>query len=215
MGHELKRMDEVERIPTGAAGEWLPLRRALGITSVGVNAYAAERAGEEVIESHTEQGGGSAGHEEVYVVLSGRATFTIDGEERDAPTGTVVKVDPETRRAAAAAEDGTTVLVMGGKPGAALPAAPYEWWYVAEGAYRAGDYERAIELASPGLADWPEHPSLHYQLACYHALAGHREQAVEHLRSAYAGNPATREWAAGDEDLASMRDDATLGPAGR
>src|SRR5947208_773944 len=76
----------------------------------------------------------------------------------------------------------------------------------------AGGYERAIELASPGLNDWPEHPSLHYQLACYHALAGHREQAVEHLRVAFRHNPDTREWAAGDEDLAGVRDDAALRP---
>src|SRR4051794_7841228 len=215
MSYELKHLDEIDRIAIGAAGDWLPLRRVLGITSVGVNAYTAARAGELVIEPHTEVGGGSAGHEEIYVVLSGRATFTIDGEERDAPTGTVVVVDVETRRGATAGEDGTTILVMGAKPGAALPPAPYEWWYVAEPAYRAGDYERAIELAAPGLQDWPEHPSLHYQLACYHALAGHREQAVEHLRVAFLHNPATREWAAADEDLAGVRGDATLGPDNR
>ena len=34
--------------------------------------------------------------------------------------------------------------------------------------------------------------------------------AIEHLRIAYEHNPATREWAAGDEDLVSVRDDPAL-----
>ena len=87
-----------------------------------------------------------------------------------------------------------------------LPAAPYEWWYVAEGAYRAGDYERAIEIASEGLGDHPYHGHLHYQLACYHALAGHREDGAEHLRRAYEADPKLREWGATDSDLQSVRD---------
>jgi mannose-6-phosphate isomerase-like protein (cupin superfamily) len=53
------------------------------------------------------------GHEEVYVVLRGRASFTLDGEALDAPAGTVVRVDPEVHRHAVAAEGGTTVLALG------------------------------------------------------------------------------------------------------
>ena len=68
-----------------------------------------------------------------------------------------------------------------------------------------------VQIASAGLQDWPEHPSLRYQLACYEALQGHREAAIEHLRIAFEQNPDTREWAADDEDLASVRDDPTLG----
>jgi tetratricopeptide (TPR) repeat protein len=102
------------------------------------------------------------------------------------------------------------VLVIGGKPGGALPVSPYEHWYAAQPAYEAGDYARAVAIASEGLRDWPEHPSLHYQLACYEALAGHREPAIDHLRIAYANNPATREWAAGDNDLRTVRDDPAL-----
>ena len=67
-----------------------------------------------------------------------------------------------------------------------------------------------MEIASEGLADWPDHPSLRYQLACYEALAGHREAAVEHLRIAFEKNPDTRGWAADDDDLASVRDDPAL-----
>ena len=105
----------------------------------------------------------------------------------------------------AAAPD-TTVLITGAKPGAALPVSPYEYWYAAEPYYRSGDYARAVEIASEGLADHADNPSLRYQLACYEALAGHTDAAVGHLRIAYANNPETREWAAGDDDLASVRD---------
>jgi tetratricopeptide (TPR) repeat protein len=105
-----------------------------------------------------------------------------------------------------AEEAGTRVLVVGGRPGAALPTAPYEHWFAADPACRAGDYERAIEIASAGLVDHAENGGLLYQLACYHALAGHREAAIDHLRRAYAADPRTREWAATDEDLASVRD---------
>ena len=120
-------------------------------------------------------------------------------------------VPPGTERAAtAAAARNDRAGDRQAKPGAALPVSPYEYWYAARAALRAGDYARAVAIASEGLADWPDHPSLRYQLACYEALAGHREAAIGHLRIAYANNPATREWAAGDEDLASVRDDPAL-----
>ena len=138
------------------------------------------------------------------------AEKTVLRDEVPAPVGTLLVVPPGTRRGAKATEDGTTVLVIGGVPGAAGPRTVFEYWYEADPHYQAGDYARAVEIASQGLEDWPEHPSLRYQLACYEALQGNREAAVEHLKIAYAGNPKTREWAAGDEDLASVRDDPAL-----
>ncbi len=207
---KLLHLDDVERIHAVGAGWWRPLRRALGVTAFGVNAYTADAAGDPLIETHDETSQGAAGHEELYVLLSGRATFTLDGSEVDAPAGAFVLVPPGTGRGAVAAAPYTTVLVVGGVAGSALPAAPYEHWYAAQPAYEAGDYARAIAIASEGLRDWPEHPSLHYQLACYEALGGNRDRAIEHLRIAYAANPETRAWAVGDEDLVSVRDDPAL-----
>jgi len=207
--YRLLHIDDAERIE-GHGFSWRPVRKALGTTAFGLNAYSAE-AGEEVIETHDETSAGSAGHEELYVVLTGAAAFTVDGDEVAAPAGTMLLVPPGTKRGATATEPGTTVLVVGGAPGAAGPRSAFEHWYAAEPAYRAGDYARAAEIASEGLADWPEHPTLRYQLACFEALAGHREAAIEHLRIAFEKNPATRGWAAGDDDLASVRDDPALG----
>ena len=197
-----------------AAGEdnrrRVPLRRDFDIAAFGVNAIYQAKAGEPVIGKHDEISPFAGGHEELYVVLQGSATFTVDGDEVAVPAGTLLVVPPGTRRGATATEDGTTVMVIGGVPGAAGPRTPFEYWYEAEPHYRSGDYARAVAIASEGLADWPEHPSLNYQLACYEALQGHREQAIAHLKIAFAGNPDTREWAAGDEDLESVRDDPAL-----
>jgi quercetin dioxygenase-like cupin family protein len=207
--YSLLHIDDAERIP-GEGFTLRPVRKALGTTAFGLNAYTGD-AGDEVIETHDETSAGSAGHEELYVVLSGAAAFTVDGDEVAAPAGTMLLVPPGTERGATATEPGTTVLVVGGVPGVAGPRTAFEYWYEAEPHYRSGDYARAAEIASEGLADWPGHPSLRYQLACFEALAGNREAAIEHLRIAYDKNPATRDWAAGDDDLASVRDDPALG----
>ena len=53
----------------------------------------------------------------------------------------------------------------------------------------------------------PGNPGLNYQLACYHALAGNRDEAVAHLRTALAGSDGrVAEWAGGDADLDAIRD---------
>ena len=80
------------------------------------------------------------------MVLQGSATFTVDGDQVAAPAGTLLVVPPGTRRGATAAEDGTTVMVIGGVPGAAGPRTPFEYWYEAEPHYRSGDYARAVAI---------------------------------------------------------------------
>jgi hypothetical protein len=103
--------------------DWKPVRHHLGITAFGTNAYVARAEGQLVIEEHSE---GSEGHEELYVVAAGRATFTVAGEEIDAPAGTLVAVtDPAIVRGAVAREPGTTVFVVGAPAGA--PFAPRNW----------------------------------------------------------------------------------------
>jgi len=114
-------------------------------------------------------------------------------------------IDPGTRRAAVAAEPHTTILAVGGPPGSALSPSPYEFWYAAQPAYDAGDYDRAYNIASEGLTDHPHHGPLHYQLACYRALGGDPQQALDHLRVALDNDEGTR-WAADDEDLDALRE---------
>jgi hypothetical protein len=115
------RIAEIEPIPVvGGELQWRPLRRSLGIEAFGINAYTAD-AGGLVVEEHDETGAGAGHHEELYVVVTGRATFTVDGEAFDAPIGTCVFLDdPKERRAARAEDDGTTVLAIGGVRGQAF-----------------------------------------------------------------------------------------------
>jgi hypothetical protein len=153
------RIDELEMIH--AAGvNWRPIRRTLGITGFGINAYTADR-GALLIEEHDETGEGSGHHEELYRVLSGHASFSVDGDKIDAPTGTLVFV-PETtsRRSAVALTDGTTAIVIRGRPGAISPS-PWEYYFSALPAAQAGDPARAYEIAAAGLAEHPDHPALH------------------------------------------------------
>jgi tetratricopeptide (TPR) repeat protein len=199
------RLDDVERIQVGELS-WLPLRRELGATGFGVNAYAAAQAGGELIEPHDETSSGAAGHEELYVVMQGRARFTSGDETFDAPAGTLVLVPVGTHRSAVAEEPDTVVMVVSGAPGAAMPPSAFEHWYLAQAPYEAGDYERAIEVASEGLADYPDHPLLHYNLACFCSRAGRGDKAIEHLQKAFEGDARTREWAAEDADLDPIRD---------
>ena len=201
------RLDEVDAIEV-AGGLFRPLRRELGVRAFGVNAYTARAAGDQLIERHDETGSGSGRQEEMYLVFSGHATFTVDGDEIDAPAGTVVFVpDPTATRSAVATEVGTTAFVVGGPADRPLPVSPFEYWFVAEEANQSGDYRRAIEIVSEGLEEWPGHPRIHYHLACYQALAGDRDQALANLARACDGDARLKDWAREDEDFDSIRDD--------
>ena len=89
---------------------WAPIRHHFDITTFGINAWRG-RPGDEVIKRHHES---ESGAPELYIVLSGSATFALGEEEVEAPTGTLVFVrDPSVERAAFAKEDGTVVLSLG------------------------------------------------------------------------------------------------------
>ena len=147
------------------------------------------------------------GHEEVYVVVRGRARFRVGEDEFDAPAGTIVHLrDPATRRHAVAAEDGTAVLAVGGKPGAPFEPSAWEWYFEAEKYRPAQDWAAASELLREGLDARPDDPSMLYHVACYEALAGDADGAVPHLRRAIELDERFRGYAREDEDFAAIRD---------
>jgi hypothetical protein len=118
---------EVRRDPeTGP--EWLPLRHRLGVTAFGINAWRAPEAGGALIERHSEaEEGDIQAHQEVYVVVSGAARFTVGDDEFPAPAGTVVFVeDPALERAAVATAPDTLVLAIGAEPGKPFVVSPWE-----------------------------------------------------------------------------------------
>jgi tetratricopeptide (TPR) repeat protein len=196
-------LDEIEGIPVFGSLVWKPVRRPLGVTAFGINAYTAANAGDEVVEDHTEE---QLGHEEIYAVVAGHATFTVDGEAVDAPAGTLVYLDDVTqRRSAVAKEPNTTVLAIGGKPGVH---AVSDWEYVfpALPHIAAGDYDTARAVLENALEE-RDAPALHYHLARLEALAGDKERALAELQVAVDAADRFRAHAAKDDDLASIRDD--------
>jgi hypothetical protein len=205
-GAQVVKIADVGPIPVvGGALQWHPLRKTLDVRAFGINAYSAAEAGAEVVESHTES---DLGHEEIYVVLTGRATFTVGGEQHDVPAGSLVHIaDPDLQRQAVAAEPGTSVLAIGGKPGEPFRPSAWEHYFEAGAAAAAGDPQRAYTIAAAGLVDHPDHPALLFNLACWGALAGHPDDAIAMLNRALAVAPdRTRAWAADDADLDSLRE---------
>ena len=182
-----------------------PIRRAMGVSAFGINAYTGENAGDEVIEDHDEQGDGSGHHEELYVVMTGHATFELDGETVDAPAGTLVFVRPEQRRARDGRRRGhddprdrrqagrggaavaVRVLVPGraGVPGAASTSAR------TRSPPRASSTTRTTRRCSTSSAVTRLAP-------------GGCEDARAHIERAFELSPKAREWAVGDADLADL-----------
>ena len=205
-GYEVLSLDDLERLPsTDGALTLLPLRRTIGFRPFGVNAWLGASAGDQVIERHRKQDG----DEELYVVLRGRATFTLGDETFDAPVGTLVHAVPGTLREAVAADDDTVVLAVGAKPGKAWQPAPWEDFYVAFAHRAAGDVERARAIVADTLMRNPGTWQGPYNAACFETLAGDDDAAFEHLRVAYDRAPAIiAKYAPGDGDLARLQDDS-------
>ena len=94
-----------------------------GSSAFGVNAFVAREAGARVIEDHTEEG---SGHQELYVVLGGKARFELDDEQIEAAEGVLVFVaDPAVKRTAFALEPNTSVLAIGAPAGTVFT--PSSW----------------------------------------------------------------------------------------
>jgi tetratricopeptide (TPR) repeat protein len=202
-GYEVASLTGIESVQGPGTLRWTPVRKHLGITAFGINAYTATEAGQDVVEEHSEE---RLGHEEIYLVVSGRATFVLDGDEVEVPAGSLVFLrDPKIKRYARAEEPGTTVLAVGGKPGSHEISA-WEYFFTAY-AIAETDLDGAIDELNAGLAEKPDHPPLHYHLACINARAGRLDEARRQLERALELDPELKSYADKDEDLAAIRDD--------
>jgi len=206
MSWETARIDELDAIPVAEGLIWHPVRQRFGIESFGVNAYTSEGVGGHVVEEHDETGSGASGHEELYLVVRGRATFTVDGQAVDAPAGTLVYVrDPALKRSAIAEEEGTLVLAVGGEPGEPYRVSPWESYFAAIPALRAERWGEAIELMEEGLREHPGNPAILYNLACAESRAGRPLDALTHLQDAIRARPDYRDRARTDPDFDPIR----------
>jgi tetratricopeptide (TPR) repeat protein len=187
------------------ADGWSPIRLSLEVSAFGINAWTADELGAAVIPAHDER---PTGHEELYLVTAGHATFTVEGEEVDAPAGTIVFVrDPTATRGAVAQEPATTVLSVGGKPGE--PYRPLAWETNRDvfALLDSGEHAAAKRLLTDALDRYDDRSSLFYNLACAEAQLGETDAALEHLRAAFDARPSLAEEARRDSDFEPIRDD--------
>lgn len=204
MRARLLELDAVDAVPVVEGTiRWLPVRRPLGVRGFGTNAYSAD-AGEDVVEEHAE----GPGHQEMYVVLRGRAAFRSDDDEVEVGAGSVIFYpEPDIRRGARALEDGTLVLAVGGNVGAPYEPAAWEHWFLAEPLARAGEYDKAAAILAAGLREHPRHARMHFYLACMEAQAGRTDDAMVNLRAALeADRDAIAGRASQEPDLEPLRE---------
>jgi hypothetical protein len=197
---KVAHVDEIEGIDYREDSYMRPVREHFGISAFGTNAWWGENAGDRLVPSHRED----PGNEELYVVLRGRARFAIDGETVDAPAGTLVFCRDEADRTAFAEEAGTAVLAVGSTVGEAYHGGGWEVWAPFHPRYEAGEYEAVIEEARSKL-EASGYAAPLYNLACCEALAGRKEDAIDHLRTAFEQRPGLRDLAREDTDLDALR----------
>ena len=202
-GYTILSLDEAETAPNHGSN-LIPVRHHLGFRPAGVNAWTAD-AGGQLIPPHEED----SGNEELYVVVRGRATFTVGEEEAEAPTGTLVFVPPEVFRTAIAAEDGTIVFVVGGTAGEAFGSDGWDSFALADAYRQAGRLDEGRAIMEQLIAEKPDRWAVHYNAGCFEALAGNADDAFAHLRRAKEldAEGESAEYFREDSDLDSLRDD--------
>lgn len=204
-GYAIASIEEIELAQLPGAARWSGIRRHFDIQSFGVNGWTAVDAGRDVIGEHNEE---QTGHEELYVVLEGKATFTVDGETIAGPPGTIVFVrDPSVQRRAVADEPGTRILAVGAKRGAAFTPSAWERSAPAFGFFASGEYGKAAEVLEAALAEHPDDPVVLYNLACAESMLGHKAEALGHLRRSAEQGERFRDLAKTDTDLDPIRDE--------
>jgi tetratricopeptide (TPR) repeat protein len=201
-GYEILTLDEVEAAEHRGS-VLIPVRYTLGYRPAGVNAWMADTGGQ-LIPPHEED----SGNEELYVVVSGRAAFTVGDEKADAPAGTLVFVPAEVYRTAVAEEDGTIVFVVGATIGEAFDGGGWDTFAVAYALQRAGRMDESRAVMEKAISARPEMWALPYNAACLESLAGNADEAIGWLRRALELNQdEIQEYLREDSDLDNVRDD--------
>ncbi len=183
------------------------VRHELGITAFGVNSWLGPNVGDRVIPEHAEDQEGD--QDELYVVVRGLARFQVGDDTFDAPQGTLVYVPAGPNwRTAFAEEAGTIVLAVGATRGKAFEVHGWEFWGPLYDMFMAGDYEGVIAKGRESIEANPQYGMPLYNLACVESLAGHPQDAIEHLRMAIEASPDPfRGLAREDSDFDGIRDE--------
>jgi quercetin dioxygenase-like cupin family protein len=120
----------IDEIASKQWPHWIPVRHHFGIETFGINLWRGQEDGT-VIPEHEESASGAP---ELYYVVEGQATFTVAGDEVEAPAGTCVWVkDASAKRSARTSGGDVLVLsVSGAAPGQAYAPAGWDSHYLAD-----------------------------------------------------------------------------------
>jgi mannose-6-phosphate isomerase-like protein (cupin superfamily) len=113
----VKRTEDFE---TTFGGAMLKVRAGLGVTSFGIQVLRLPAN----LEAYPAHDHSADGQEEVYAVLEGEATLSVDGEEHQLSPGKFARVGPNESRKLATGDNPATVLAMAGVPGQAYEIVP-------------------------------------------------------------------------------------------
>jgi hypothetical protein len=204
--YAIARLDDIDSLPDGRH-RYRPVRHHFGITSFGVTAWVGAAVGDPIINEYDED---SEPTEELFVVVSGRAIFDLDGEQVEVTPGTLVFTEPGTQRTAVAAEPATTILAFDGAPGKVYDATGWELWAPLRPLYDNGEHDELGARLKELIADNPQYPMLVYNLACSESLSGRTADAIDHLRRAIDGADKHRADARADSDFDPIRDEPSF-----
>jgi mannose-6-phosphate isomerase-like protein (cupin superfamily) len=117
------------RIDMTGTERFVSLRQELGVTSFGMNLILLHAGARGRIHKHAKQ-------EEVYIVLEGRLSLSIEGVERDMNIGELARVGPEVRRQLINRGPGKLAILALGGAGEHIgrDGTAYVSWNAAEGA---------------------------------------------------------------------------------
>ena len=203
-GYTIAHLEEIDEISDGRE-PMRPVRHHFGITSFGVNAWTGHEAGDRIINEHDE-GGTSTRSSTSWPRAAPSSSWT--GERRGAPAGHVRlrRARRDAHRVRRGAGDDAPRHGRGARR-AYVPDG-WELWSELRPLFDAGDYEAVAERGKELVAQNPQrYPTLLYNVACAEALTGRKEDAIEHLRRSIALDERGREYAKGDSDFDSLRDE--------
>jgi cupin domain len=106
----VKRVEDFEAI---FGGGFRRVRAGLGVSSFGLAVIDLPPS----FSHYPEHDQTHDGQEEVYTLLSGRATLQVGGEEIEMEPGIFVRVGPAERRKFVTDSEPARILAMGGTPG--------------------------------------------------------------------------------------------------
>lgn len=98
-------------IAATADDRFVPLRRRLGVSSMGINQIILAPGERGRIHAHERQ-------EEVFLVLEGTLTLMVEGDAHDMPAGRLARVAPDVRRQLVNRGPGRVVILALGASGA-------------------------------------------------------------------------------------------------